>query len=339
MTVRGKGLLVNVALALSSLVLSLGVMEGSLRILTRWVLIYDIEMWKYAKELKRVSEDPLIGHEHVPNIRARLYGVDVVINSHGLRDHEYTDAKPRGVFRILVLGDSVTMGWGVPLEDTYPKQLERLLNQQATGGEPRYEVINSGVGNYNTVMEIEYLEKRGVKYSPDMVILGWFVNDAEPIPRRVRNPLLEHSRLMVLGWMGTQYLLTLLGLEPDYRQYYLDLYRDDLPGWVAARNAIRQFGRLSRLKGFRPVALLLPEFHTLGKGYPFRDVHRKVSEVARSEEIPVLDGLQIFDGLDGRQLWVSRADSHMNANAHRITARALLEFLQKRSLLRVRSQK
>lgn len=75
-----------------------------------------------------------------------LQGVPVMINAEGLRDYEYDYQRPAGVTRILALGDSVTFGWGVKLEDTYPKVLERLLN----GGESRdrYEVLNCGVGNY-----------------------------------------------------------------------------------------------------------------------------------------------------------------------------------------------
>jgi len=78
----------QVAVAAASLVVSLLALEAGLRLLDRYVMIYDIEMWKYAKYLKRQAADPAIGHEHVPNARARLDGVEVAINSHGLRDRE-----------------------------------------------------------------------------------------------------------------------------------------------------------------------------------------------------------------------------------------------------------
>jgi lysophospholipase L1-like esterase len=321
-----------VAVAAASLIFSLLALELGLRVLDRRVMIYDLEMWKYAKYVKREADDPAIGHEHVPKARARLDGVQVAINSHGLRDDEYDYAKPRDTVRILVLGDSNTFGWGVLMEATYPKQLERLLNERGPGHR-RYEVINAGVGNYNTAMEIAYLEKRGLRYSPDVVIVGWFINDAEPTPRRVISPILEHSHLAVLGLMSTRYLLTYLGLEPDYRRYYSELYQDEAPGWATARSALLRLGRLAREHAFTPIIVLLPDLHVLQAQYPFDDAHRKVSTIARSENIVVLDGLEVFQGMDGHTLWVSRSDTHMNAKAHAIIARALFDFLRARSLV------
>ena len=51
-------------------------------------------MWKYARELKRVSEDPNIGHEHKPNSRAYLMGAEVRINEYGFRDDSFLAKKP-----------------------------------------------------------------------------------------------------------------------------------------------------------------------------------------------------------------------------------------------------
>ena len=51
---------------------------------------FDLEMWRYAKYIKRQSASPAIGHEHTPNTRAHLMGADVAISSQGLRDREYT---------------------------------------------------------------------------------------------------------------------------------------------------------------------------------------------------------------------------------------------------------
>jgi hypothetical protein len=48
-------------------------------------------------------------------------------NSFGLRDVEFSLAKPEGTLRIVCLGDSVTYGAGVPFDETYEQQLERAL--------------------------------------------------------------------------------------------------------------------------------------------------------------------------------------------------------------------
>ena len=63
-------------------------------VLTRLVvddgMQYDLEMWKYARDVKQISADPLIAHEHAPDRRARLMGVDFRTNSKGLRDREFS---------------------------------------------------------------------------------------------------------------------------------------------------------------------------------------------------------------------------------------------------------
>jgi hypothetical protein len=87
---------------------------------------FDLEMWKYARDVKMISPDPLIGHEHRPNRRTHLMGVDFATNSRGLRDREFALEHEPGVIRIVMLGDSVTLGWGVPEESTFAKRLERL---------------------------------------------------------------------------------------------------------------------------------------------------------------------------------------------------------------------
>ena len=61
-------------------------------------------MWKYARDAKQLSADPLLAHEHAPNRVAVLMGVDFQTNSKGLRDWQFYDRQP-GTLRILMLGD------------------------------------------------------------------------------------------------------------------------------------------------------------------------------------------------------------------------------------------
>ena len=59
-----------------------------------------------------------------------IWPTKVNINKAGFRDYEYSVDKPEGVFRIAVLGDSLIFGFGVNLEDTFPKVLERMLKKE-----------------------------------------------------------------------------------------------------------------------------------------------------------------------------------------------------------------
>src|SRR5215813_1648396 len=135
------------SMVLGSLIVTALVIELCVRAVVDNGMQFDLEMWKYARDLKIISEDPSIGHLHRPNGEMRLMGVDVKINSKGLRDREIPYERITGVRRILMLGDSFTEGWGVPFDQTFSKRIERLYVER---GKPPTEVINTGVGNFNT---------------------------------------------------------------------------------------------------------------------------------------------------------------------------------------------
>jgi hypothetical protein len=127
-------------------------------------------------------------------------------------------AKPEGTYRILVLGDSTTFGWGVPVEKPYAKLLEQKLNENLRpGGPKRFEVMNTGVGNYNTAQEVAYFKERGRLYKPDMVILGFFTNDAEETPHEKKNWLARESCLYVFLTSAWDGILRQSHWRPDAR--------------------------------------------------------------------------------------------------------------------------
>ena len=134
--------LLSILLSFLTFILMFGMGEIFLRLKNRDMKNYDIEMWRYSKELKRLSSDPEIGHEHIPNSKAILQNIPISINELGLR------AKPvlsnqHNFRRILFLGDSIAFGWGVEEEDTVEKRLEALFIEN----HKNVEVLNAGVGN------------------------------------------------------------------------------------------------------------------------------------------------------------------------------------------------
>lgn len=103
-------------------------------------------------------------------------GIPAVANSQGHRDVEVALKKPSGVFRILVLGDSFTVGTNVRQEEAYAKGLERRL-RSVYGS--RIQVVNSGVGGWQPIQYAEYYEHYGYRFEPDLILVGFFVgNDA-----------------------------------------------------------------------------------------------------------------------------------------------------------------
>ncbi|MCC3415184.1 MULTISPECIES: SGNH/GDSL hydrolase family protein [unclassified Microcoleus] len=102
----------------------------------------------------------------------------VQVNSDGLRDREHTKTKPPNTLRVAVLGDSFTEAIQVPVEQTFWSKLERKLgNCDAVKGRKKVEVINFGVQGYGTAQELMMLRKKVWDYSPDIVVLAFFIGN------------------------------------------------------------------------------------------------------------------------------------------------------------------
>jgi lysophospholipase L1-like esterase len=286
---------------------------------------FDLEMWKYARDIKRVSDNPEIAHEHIPGTSGTYMGVPVTINSAGLRDREYPQQKPPGMTRILMLGDSVTFGWGVKIEETPSKLLEDLLNSGLAS--PRYEVINSGVGNYNTAMEVAYFLDRGQALRPDIVVLNYFINDAEPTPARKNSSLFEHSYAAVMALGAFDSLARTYFGRADWKTYYRDLYRDDAPAWAKTKDAVARLVTHCRENNIRLLIAVYPELHVL-KDYPFGDVTRAIENTAEKGGAEFIDLLPAVADKEPESLWVSPTDAHPNIIANREYAAAIAAKLK-----------
>lgn len=127
-------------------------------------------LWQFL----RMSEDPVQVYELVPGAQGTCFGAEVTVNSRGFRDAEYVVPKPPGVRRIVVLGDSITFGYDLALEDTFPERLEARF---AAEGRP-IEVCNLGVTGYDTLQETRMLERVGMALEPDLILVGHCFNDA-----------------------------------------------------------------------------------------------------------------------------------------------------------------
>lgn len=287
---------------------------------------YNLEMWKYARKLKRVADDPSQGHKHIPGRSAHLMGVDVAINSHGHRNRETPIEKPSNVVRVIMLGDSLTFGWGVPAEDTVSRKLEVLLNNNES--EKRIEVINTGIGNTNTEMQVARFLADEAQFSPDIVVLNYFINDAEPIPRPTKNILMKYSASYVFFSLRLASVGRKFFGGKQWFEYYLDLYMDKSAGWQRTQSSFRKLSEYCRSKGIKLVLVNYPELHQFHP-YPFAEVTAKLENMANQEEVAFFDLLPVLQGQKEDSLWVNRQDQHPNSSACRLISLAINDFLRR----------
>lgn len=190
-----KNKFINPLLALLSLFLTLAVFEAGSRIK---VYIEDRKIFKGSasvqSRLQSLAERPdgskvNLGHmvrlndndkiifELKPDMHYYYHDVLVKTNTEGFRDRDYPVHKGKDTVRIIGIGDSIMFGQGVPEKDTYLSVLEMLLNNKYP--QKKWEAINAAVPDYNAVMEVETLKTKGLRYRPDIVIMGYCTNDFE----------------------------------------------------------------------------------------------------------------------------------------------------------------
>jgi hypothetical protein len=259
------------------------------------------------------------------------------INSKGYRDLERAVPRPPGVRRAVCLGDSFTWGVGVLFDDAWPQRLERELSWAR---KERWEAVNLAERGLNSVQEMQRLESEGFAYEPDVVILGYVLNDSEDenaaearraadwVEEEHRTPsrlesFLERSALFRL-------VRTRLRATAENRERienFRAMYEKGDPGWLAGQSALRTMGGLCRERGVPLVVAIFPLFgNPLDQSYPFADIHDRVARVAAEAGAKVVDLLPFYRGLRWQLLVVDGPrDEHPNEIAHRIAAEALLK--------------
>jgi hypothetical protein len=252
-------------------------------------------------------------------------------NAQGYRDVEHALAKPPGTRRLVALGDSFAWGASVHFEDAYPQRLGRGLTRRRQ--EP-WEVIALALPGLATPDHAAQLEAEGMAFDPDVVVLGYVLNDAESreqvhrreaayAAREERAPsLLDRSALV-------RFVKSRLEASAEAREriaYHRSLYDERTGGWPGARAALQRMGRLCRERGIPFVVAIFPLLgNPLDASYPFADIHRQVAAAAAESGAKVVDLLDNYRGLRWELLVVNGArDEHPNEIAHRIAADAIL---------------
>ena len=119
-----------------------------------------------------LQRSPLFAIEFRPGCVGSLFDTPVQTNAVALRGPELRDD---GSTRILTIGDSCTWGWKVKQNESYPAQLQALLDQQAGPG--RYQVLNAGMPGTTSYHGLVYLRERGLALQPAIVIAAYGFND------------------------------------------------------------------------------------------------------------------------------------------------------------------
>ena len=293
--------------------------------------------------MQGMVDDTRLGYRHPESVEYMLGSNLVKINAHGLRDEEIPFTKPDDEKRILVLGDSVTFGWGVSQGETFSDRMEPLLQKQ-TGA--RWQVINAGVNGYNSEQEAIYLRTEGMRYSPDLVLLVYVSNDVDAVldPNETtwrRYPAWPPSLPEALNRLKQRsYLLQLTHLfirmnkmdqaraatsEGDGPSGHNNRSMTDHPNWPHSKQALLDIAHQSREAG---IPLLVGLYSSLDSGYD-------PAFIADLQDagIDVIPLQPAWKGIPENMAHVSRIDSHPSALVHQSIAEYLVNVFRQRGWL------
>jgi len=316
-----NAVLLNAALFLFVLVVGLSAIEVVLRVRNLAMDNYDIEMWKYSRELKQRSDNPLLGHQHIPNSKATLQNVEIRINPHGLRGKD-TEVERHTDRRIIFIGSSITLGWGVAEEDITTSRLQSFFEKDGQS----VEVLNAGIGNYNTARQVELFFSQLKKFQPTDIVVQHFINDAEELDAGGGNIFLRHSQLAVMIWIIGNRILS-PGGEDLLLQHYRSVYEKDARGYQAMRDALKKLSVYANKNNIKIHLALVPEFHNL-TDYPFDFIQRQMKKLGQDLGYNTVDLLPALRNIPRDKIWVMPGDPHANSYGHSLMAETIYQAIR-----------
>lgn len=294
--------------------------EATIRLKNASMKNYDIEMWKYALKLKKPSENPLIGHEHLPNQQAILQSVQIQTNEYGLRGATISSqAHPQR--RILFLGSSVTLGWGVPEALTLTQRLEQKFVMQGQA----VQVLNAGIGNFNTQRYVELFFTTLKSLYPTDIVVHYVLRDAEVLLPSKKNLLLRHSQLATTGWIVLSRYFSKFN-EPSLEEHYNKVYEPTAPGFQEMQKQLTRLSEYCKSNNIRLYFAMTPDIHDL-VNYKYSHIHETMEKLSTRLGFTFVDFLPSMQNLTPKEIWAMPGDPHPNALGHEKMADALFPVI------------
>jgi len=275
-----------------------------------------------------------------PNARGFHKGLPFRNNSAGFRGPEVSKVPAAGVFRIVVAGDSVTMGSGVLEQETYAARLQASLDERRPEG--RYAVLNLGVSGLNTERVVDRIERIGMPHHPDLIVYGYTLNDIEGpayVSTMQKGSLKELFGRLQCASRSPSYLVR--AVYPRWVQLRNNVFRPhgtlqhdrhfnywgNPPAWHAVEAGLDRLAALAAEAGVCVHVFIHTGTNELASQASTHRITAKVEDAARRRGFSVTQSRPYFEGLDPSQLRLSVFDSHPNAAGHEVLARALTDGL------------
>jgi hypothetical protein len=213
-----------------------------------------------------------------------------------------------------------------------------------------------GMCGLTTVNELELLVGFAQKFSPDLVIVQYLINDALPsgpglmrvgeewLSSSKRKNIFSDAKLhekaksasYLYAFLNDRFLT--LQRKLSKTMTWKDLYADDSPGFLMQKRALSEFGRWMQKSGVKIMFVLFPSFpkgRYTADNFPNADIYIKVKHLAEQHGLLTLNLIPVYTekGDDFSRWFVSPSNGHPNEEASRIAADAMNRFIEENKLI------
>lgn len=319
---------------------ALMISETILRLFPRLNMQYSLDRFNYddprIRDLNRPDwhstfrSSPILGYERIPNSAPE-------VNSYGMIGKEYPLRKTKDVFRILVLGDSITQF------DFYVRILENLLNNANLSY--TFELWNAGVTGYEVNQYANYLKFRGIHYNPDMILIGFCLNDfnifgtlityknakgfrgyyysGNEFSRRIPidNVLFTHSYL---------YRFIILSVDKVFAKFNQDYYINERI--KTGETFLREIKNITLSRKIKLLAAVFPYLKPIDEYMDYqKEEYENMIRVLKGLDIDYIDLREAFpDGDEIKSLRIVDTDYiHPSEKGHAVAAEAIFNYMLK----------
>ena len=257
-------------------------------------------------------------------------------NSHGFRDVDRSITKPDGVWRLAVVGDSVTMQMDIPLEKLYVQRLEHLLKEAHP--EAEIECLAFGVTGYCAAQERALMQDTVLDFDPDAILWQFHLNDAsDPVIDGNNGGLGRYyARPRSQAWATLRRKMDHILKKRFLDRHFQGLEQRDLQiqawHWDDMGKVIEEVHELSVSREIPVFVVLFPSFPDDGDWgwYSEADMRFYGTLVERFEVagFPTLDLMPVFKRRPVSELQREPGDPwHPSARGHRVMAKAISRWL------------
>jgi|SRR3989344_194799 len=258
----------------------------------------------------------------------RWYERHVVYNADFFRDRNFSTEKKLSVFRIGVLGDSITFGAGIDNpEDRFSNKLEKKFQDAGY----TVEVYNLGLPGHDTHNELaKYPDLK--KFQFDMIVWQYFLNDAQP--RRSKGGMMlankrgqtDLPRILSNNSYFFDYVYWRLAVR--YDKTFIELSTSDIESYKDKDNLDQHkedVGTLSKemKEGNRKILVIIFPYLQLMPNYSLSDIHSLVKRMFHEQGIETIDLVEYLKGKKKDDLVVGKYDNHPNEYVHTLAAEKL----------------